>query len=120
MFTAIVFDIESHHRIWNRALNLNLLRCGWNEKCHHVTLAMGAQDETFTVGAERVLTVTHYGEKAGRVTAFRVAGAGDSVNKMPHVTVAVAPDAKPRESNEITEWVEIEPFQVVGKVAICK
>lgn len=120
MFTAIVFDIESHHRIWRRALELNLLRAGWSEKCHHVTLAMGTQDETYAAGAERVLTVTHYGEKAGRVTAFRVAGAGDSANKVPHVTIAVAKGAKPVESNQITDWRAIEPFTIRGKVEVCR
>lgn len=92
MFTAIVLSYDSQNLCIEKALAL---------------------------GAHREMTVTHIGETKGRVTAFRVNGAGDSKNRIPHVTIAVFGDAKPKESNEITEWRAIEPFDISGKIEIC-
>ena len=119
MFTAIVLNEDSAMAVWRAALALDLIRAGCREFCHHVTLAMGAP-AGFNIGESRTLTVTHYGETAGRVTAFRVAGADDSANKVPHLTVTTFGDAKPKESNEISAWVEIPPFEISGTVTVCK
>lgn len=105
--------------IWRAALALDLIRAGCREHCHHVTLAMGTP-AGFNIGERRALTVTHYGETEGRVTAFRVTGADDSANKVPHVTIATFGDAKPKESNQIEKWVSITPFEITGNVAVCK
>lgn len=80
---------------------------------------MGA-NINFPIGDTRKLTVTHYGFTEGRVSAFRVAGAEDSRNEIPHVTVATFGDAKPRESNEIAEWVPIDNFPITGTIEICQ
>lgn len=117
MFTAIVLDSDSVTLAEEVARRHGLIPFAWDFKCHHVTLAMGKSD--FIIGEEREMTVTHRGQTSGRVSAFRVAGAGDSTNKVPHVTVAVAKGARPVESNQITEWQEIEPFQISGKIEIC-
>lgn len=121
MFTAIVLDSTSEMRAWRAALELGLLHSGWSEKLHHVTLAMGNSSRAFQIGALRALTATHYGRNAGRVTAFRVSGADDSANAVPHLTIAVAPDAKPRESNDIADWVPLAaPFEISGEIKVCE
>lgn len=121
MFTAIVLDSDSQNKCIKEAIALGILPLGHPAKCHHVTLAMGAHDETYAAGAARNLTVTHYGVTKGRVAAFRVSGASDSRNKVPHVTVAVFGDAKPKESNDITVWKPLEfPFEIFGTVKICR
>lgn len=79
---------------------------------------MGDASDRFNVGETRELTVTHYGHTKGRVSAFRVSGADDSRNNVPHVTVAVFGDAKPKESNLISVWVPIVPFKVSGAVEL--
>ncbi len=37
-----------------------------------------------------------------------------SLNKISHITIAVAPGHKPVESNDITEWTFIKPFKMSG------
>ena len=120
MFTAIVLDSESQNECILRAIALGLLPNGHPAKCHHVTLAMGKNHRSFRIGEARTLEVTHFGVLEGRVSAFRVLGADDSLNDVPHVTIAVYGDAKPKESNDITEWREVASrFLICGKVEIC-
>lgn len=117
-YTAIVLSIGACERLRQRAAELELLPAGWVARLHHVTLGMGAKTG-HALGAVRELTVTHFGTLSGRATAFRVAGADDAANKVPHVTIAHSPDAKPVESNAIVEWVAIEPFTISGIVKVC-
>lgn len=117
-FTAIVLTPDSCTLAAEVAGRYGIAPIQWDLKLHHVTLAMG-EPSGFKIGEERVLTVTHAGRVEGRVTAFKVAGAGDSVNKVPHVTIAVSKGAKPVESNQIVDWREIEPFTIRGKVEVC-
>lgn len=37
-----------------------------------------------------------------------------SLNRISHITIAVAPGHKPVESNEIIDWTYIEPFRLSG------
>lgn len=121
MFTAIVLSDASKATCIARALSLGLIQPGQPVKCHHVTLAMGDASDRFTIGAERFVTVTHYGVKEGRVCAFKVAGAEDSRNgENAHVTIATFGDAKPRESNDITTWHPTAHFVLAGVVKVCK
>jgi hypothetical protein len=117
-YTAIVLDEDSAALVKKEGGRYRETPYGADFKCHHVTLAMGA-DATFPVGKRRILTVTHIGCVEGRVSAFRVLGADDSKNKVPHVTIAVAKGAKPVESNQIVEWREVLNFSISGKVEIC-
>lgn len=118
MFTAIVFDHATRAHLLGLAASENMLTPEAKLKADHVTLAMGRK-EGIALGAPRMLTVTHKGEIAGRVCAFRVSGAEDSKNKVPHITVATFGDAKPKESNDITEWVPLdEPQTIWGRVEI--
>jgi len=116
-YTAIVLDEDSRTLAAEVAGRYGIAPIQWDLKLHHVTLAMGKPG--FRIGEERELTVTHAGRVEGRVTAFRVSGAGDSCNKVPHVTIAVAKGAKPVESNQIADWREIPPFTIRGKIEIC-
>lgn len=118
-YTAIVLDADSRVLAAEVAGRYGIAPIQWDLKLHHVTLAMGAPSG-FKIGEERVLTVTHAGRVEGRVTAFKVEGAGDSANKTPHLTIAVAKGAKPVESNQITDWREIQPFTIRGKVEVCR
>jgi hypothetical protein len=37
-------------------------------------------------------------------------------NEHSHITIAVAPGSKPVRSNNITEWLPIDSFNVTGKI----
>lgn len=120
-YTALVLDSRSRDTAVNRARGRKGIGEGWREIAHHVTLAMGDKRAKFKAGTRR-LVATHFGTLEGRVCAFRVSGADDSENAIPHVTVAVAPGAKPVESNQITNWQELgaeEIFPLVGKLEVC-
>ncbi len=118
MFTAIVLDGESRKACIARAQDLDLIGDFPKVHCHHVTLCMGALPYEVT-DPKRTVVVTHYGRIKGRVSAFRVAFASDSRNEVPHVTIATSDDAKPRESNDIREWIPVANFTLTGTVQIC-
>jgi hypothetical protein len=121
-FLAIVLSENSAFTAWQTALHHDLLFAGWKEHCHHVTLALGLPTNTAELGKWREVVLTHYGKIEGRVTAFKVSGADDSKNETPHLTIAVNSDegAKPRESNDITEWFPLDnPVKVQGTVELC-
>ena len=115
-YTAIILGTASAELCAARARALGFQ---WERThCHHVTLALGAA-AGFAIGGRRSLTVTHAGRVAGRVCAFRVAGADDSKNSVPHVTIGTSGEGKPKDSNAIETWEAIEPFQIGGVVEVC-
>jgi hypothetical protein len=62
-------------------------------------------------------------EKIGvsdRAIAFGVGTDLSIVNKLPHVTIAVAPGAKPVDSNYISDWKSIVPFDIEGTIQMVK
>lgn len=80
----------------------------WRSYAHHMTIKLGALDPNtqrdFGVSvSQRVqLQVVAVG-LSERAFAVQVKGV-KSTNRIPHVTIAVSPDGKPRDSNDITEW----------------
>lgn len=60
--------------------------------------------------------MTHIG-KSDKAIAVRVKELGPvkTVNKIPHITCLVSSVGKPKDSNDIIEWKEIEePFEISG------
>ncbi len=117
MITAIILDERSQKRAISEAALLGEIRAGAKVFCHHVTLKLG-DCNGYTLGAERRLVATHVGRIDGRVVAFKVEGADDSKNPVPHVTIATFDGAKPAESNLIESWAVISPFELTGKIAV--
>ncbi len=87
----------------------------WKPYCDHMTVIYNDGSENAEewknncqslVGTLTNLTVTHIG-KSDRAIAVRVTGF-PSNNKNPHITIAVAPGARPVESNEITNWFSVD------------
>tara|TARA_R110000868_G_scaffold188768_3_gene431529 strand:+ start:2287 stop:2973 length:687 start_codon:yes stop_codon:yes gene_type:complete len=115
-FTAICFDGPDQDRLVEMALKHGM-GSGIKDPTwclHHVTLALRELNDW----GGRCVTVTHVGMIEGRVSAFRVSGAEDSCNPVPHITAALAKGAKARESNDIKEWIAIEPFEVNGQIRV--
>jgi hypothetical protein len=123
MYVAIVLNEKSQRVLKNRLIALSVQRVVpvidwrlWNLKCHHCTLALGV--ETGYKFEERVLTVDAIASN-DLVIAFKVKGAEDSKNATPHVTAAVNHRGRSVMSNELTNWLEIEPLEITGEVKIC-
>ena len=121
-FTAVCFVDDEQELLLYRAALEHGLGDGIEDpewRLHHVTLNMGdARASRMGFGCSRALKVTHVGRIPGRVAAFRVSGAEDSINPTPHITACVAKGVSGRESNDITEWTEIEPFDLWGVVDV--
>lgn len=87
---------------------------GWKPYCDHMTVIYNDGSENAQkwgetcekeVGKRTMLTVTELGI-SDRAIAVKVSGYPTN-NSIPHITVAVAPGAKPVESNQITNWTPV-------------
>lgn len=87
----------------------------WKVYCDHMTIIYNDGSENAQQWAENIkgmvgnlthLIVTHIGISE-RCVAVKVTGMSSN-NANPHITVAVAPGAKPVESNQITNWYTVE------------
>jgi len=88
---------------------------GWKQFGDHMTIKMGGLpvDLQPLKGKEFTLTIVGIGVSETNI-AFRVKSKL-STNKIPHITWAVdMNNAKPFDSNKITKWNTISPFEVKG------
>lgn len=101
-WTAIVLDDDAQ-----RALKEYASRCFPKMRgelvCHHCTLSFG--DHIGKAGQKRILNVSARSSN-GLVAAFKVEGADDSTNKIPHVTAIVDREkgGRPVMSNSLSDW----------------
>lgn len=91
---------------------------GWKIYAHHMTISLGELLANLKdlKGKRQTLRITKLG-KSDRAIALGV-DTNLSMNKIPHITMAIntAIGAKPKDSNAITDWEDIEPFNLVGYV----
>lgn len=113
-YSAVVLDKQSKDIILKTVSIPN----GWKIFAHHMTISLGNLPEHFKdlLGKKQKLRVTKLG-KSDKAIALGV-DSELSLNKIPHITVAINTSigAKPKDSNEITDWEDIEPFELVGHV----
>ncbi len=93
-------------------------KTNWKEFFHHETISLGpVKDEHKEfIGTNQKLLVTHIG-KSDKAIAVRVKELGEvkTLNKIPHITCLVSNIGKPKDSNDIVDWKEIEePFEIEG------
>tara|TARA_R110002153_G_scaffold127065_1_gene274618 strand:- start:527 stop:913 length:387 start_codon:yes stop_codon:yes gene_type:complete len=126
-YTAIVFDEDTILKLEEEyvALTKNHTE-DWEDKFHHLTVCMGTNSKgkyPFQLGDRVQINITHLGHSL-MVTAFRCElPEGKSVkSKVPHITCKVnrVDGGKPKHSNDISEWMEIDPFSVKGVVQVCE
>ncbi len=114
-YSGVMVDKDSKKELLN---NVEIPQ-GWKVFAHHMTICLGPLPENLQhlKGKKQTLKITKLG-KSNKAIAFGVE-TDLSLNKIPHITVAINTSigAKPKDSNEITEWEDIEPFTVVGYVS---
>lgn len=127
-YSAIVLDNKSHDILLSKFVYPNPDFNDWIKIAHHMTICLGELPEhikKYWLDEEITLTVTELGisdkSVAVKVTGyFNIAKPSlpdDEISKFPHITLAINPiNAKPADSNYITDWQEIEPFEVKGTV----
>ena len=89
----------------------------WRIYCDHMTVVYNDG------GMEAMHQYVQYYRRTGETVALRVEEIGvsencvavkvsgfPSNNRIPHITVATAPNAKPVMSNQITQWKKIAPI----------
>jgi hypothetical protein len=100
----------------------------WKEYYDHVTIVFNDGSELSRVVKEMNM------ENVGEFYSIKITGVGVSekalalrvelpacvvcANKIPHITLGVAPDAKPVDSNDITIWHDIDPIHVGGTMMV--
>lgn len=116
MFTAIVLTPESAQKLKNYCQ----IPCGWVVYCHHMTINMGditlgplTVDYLDKIVKIKVVSVA----KNDKIMAVGVETDIASNNKIKHITVA-ANNVKPKESNNLEDWLEIEAFELEGVIKI--
>ena len=117
LYSAVVLDSGSRSSLLSMVENE--IPDGWNIIAHHMTITMGELKDKTDLGKDVTLKVTEMG-LSDMVMAVKVEGYV-SKNEIPHITIAVNPNGgKPVMSNDITKWVKIKPFNVIGKVTEIK
>lgn len=117
-YYSVVLDDKSHNFLLEKIDPL--IPANWKTFAHHMTITHKAdRDLPMQEWAE-----THLGEvatlKVVRVGLSDVALAVEVVSDVPstkklkHVTVAVAPNGKPVESNNIKNWHDVDSFELTG------
>ena len=113
-YSAVVLDEKSRKSIIDRCS----IPDGWKVYAHHMTIKMGElpEDMKHRIGETVTLTINKYGQ-SDMATAVGIK-TDLSQNKIPHVTVAIniIEGGKPKNSNDIKDWISLPPFQVTGTI----
>ena len=116
LYSAVVLDDVSHRKLLDTFADL--IPEGWKEYAHHMTIVFGSglpEEQKDDIGKEFTLTAKEIGLSDDAI-AVRVEGY-PSQNDIPHITLATAPTAKPKESNNIKDWhILKEPLTLNGTV----
>lgn len=119
LYASVILTKESSQTLKN--MLHTLIPGGWDIYAHHMTIRFGGglpEHMKDDLGKTVSLTATHIGVSDVAI-AVKVTGY-ESMNDIPHVTVAVnrVAGGKPVMSNDITDWVELsEQLPLVGTVA---
>lgn len=101
---------------------------GWKFYAHHMTIHFGAR--TLPKYIEDWLLLNEGKEFTLTVIALGVSDKACAVqvkiddipcsNNLRHITISVAPNGKPVDSNNILDWHNIQPFTVLTTIKIYK
>ena len=126
IYYGVFFSETSQRALLNLAKEYEAIPDNWKIFCHHMTIVFNDKSQEKQelaewldnfLGNSQSLRIDSIGV-SDRAIALGVA---DYVtqNKHSHITVATAPDAKPVESNNITNWYKLpEDFYISGKLDV--
>lgn len=118
-YVGIFLDEESTKFLldWCKAL----IPSDWKSYAHHMTLAYNNKTTIPQLcynyykprfGEKVELKITHLG-LSDKALAARIEYGDEIMNRIPHITIAVSPEGKPVDSNEIKVWSPIHPVKTV-------
>ena len=128
-YTGIVLDEDSRQRLIQVLQDKlqPLLDQGWQmsnrppapleQLPHHMTMWLGQAPLEFRhlLDTDRFLVAEKWGQ-SDKAAAVVVRTNVRCTNVIPHITMAISPIGKPFHSNEIKEWIDIEPIALTGKI----
>ena len=121
IYTALKLDEVSHEKLKNELMRE--IPEGWKIFCHHMTINLGDASQgpaADLVGKTISLKAIQLG-KDEKVMAVKVETECPSTNVIKHVTVAVnfANGGKPKDSNDLKNWFDLErPINLTGFVTV--
>ena len=129
MYYAVKFDEDTRRRILERAELLCPVPDDWKIYCDHVTMCHSSNKQWNQwgkflqnhLGRRFVFRIIGYGKSD---SAFALAVDLHTTNKVAHITVACAPDAKPVQSNDIEDWIYPKEYDLIehfeGELVLCQ
>lgn len=120
-YTAIVLETESHETLMSWTAENHGIPDDFLIKGHHMTIDLKPVDKS--MGRDfheqrHEMRVIRFGRLDG-IMAVEVQTAVPSKNERKHITLCHATTVKPMMSNQIVEWVDVEPFTLYGTVKEC-
>lgn len=127
-YTAVVLDDASKTDILQRHVFCVGSSREWRVHCHHMTCDLNPAAKSIAadfVGQRVALEVVAFGyipELPGGgaegclLAALEVKCVVPSKNATKHITLYHHKSMKPRQSNDIVDWVPVEPYTVYGVV----
>ena len=127
IYFGVFLDADESERVYNIINSLHGIDIpdDWRKYTDHMTIIYNNKSEIAQawakataprVGEDVLLKATHVGV-SDKAIAIRVNGEM-SANAIPHITIACSPTGKPVDSNKITNWREIVPFTISGKIDV--
>ena len=127
IYFGVFLDADESERVYNIINSLHGIDIpdDWRKYTDHMTIIYNNKSEIAQawakataprVGEDVLLKATHIG-MSDKAIAIRVNGEM-SANAIPHITIACSPTGKPVDSNKITNWREIVPFTISGKIDV--
>ena len=127
IYFGVFLDADESERVYNIVNSLPGIDIpgNWRKYTDHMTIIYNNKSEIAQawakataprVGEDVLLKATHVGV-SDKAIAIRVNGEM-SANAIPHITIACSPTGKPVDSNKITNWREIVPFTISGKIDV--
>ena len=118
LYSCVLLDKASHNKLLSETYPIATPK-GWKDYAHHMTINLGQLIDKSDLGKEVTLRVIKVG-LSDMAMAVQVDGY-TTTNAIPHITLAINPDGgKPKDSNSITKWKDIKPFNVIGVVTEIK
>lgn len=127
IYYGVFLDDDESQRVYNIVDSLPGINIpeDWKKYTHHMTITFNDKSEVAQawanatnprLGEDVLLKATHVGV-SDKAIAIKVSGEM-SANDIPHITIACSPIGKPVDSNKITNWREIDPFTINGRIDV--
>ena len=127
IYFGVFLDADESERVYNIINSLPGIDIpdDWRKYTDHMTIIYNNKSEIAQawakataprVGEDVLLKAAHVGV-SDKAIAIRVNGEM-SANAIPHITIACSPTGKPVDSNKLTNWREIVPFTISGRIDV--